>query len=65
MAVNKVYGMFAILFVKLSILLLYLRTSIQNQPLPLAVYVILVLLVSSHAATFPVYFATITPIDCQ
>lgn len=62
--VNNVY-MVAILFVKMSILLLYLRTFSQNRTLRLTVYVVLFFLVTTHALTFPLYFSSTTPLDCQ
>lgn len=48
-----------------SILLLYLRTFSHNRTLRLTVYVILFFLVTTHAITFPLYFSSVTPLDCQ
>ena len=63
MAVNTY--LVAILFVKVSILLLYFRTLTQSRALRLAVYVILFLLVSSHAIISPVCFSLVMPVGCQ
>lgn len=64
LAVNSSY-FFTICLVKVTILMLYLRTFTESKRFRYTIYVILATLIITHVATFPIYFSDITPFHCH
>jgi hypothetical protein len=55
---------FAIMFVKMSILLLYLRTFTEGRVFRIAVYTLLLLIVISHVSFALTYIFFYLPVSC-
>lgn len=64
MAVNSSY-FFTICLVKVTILMLYLRIFTESKRFRYTIYVVLATLVTTHMATFPVYYSDLTPFHCH
>lgn len=56
---------FVICIVKVSILLLYLRTFTESRRFRIIAYVVMCLLVTVHIITFPIYWFALSPVSCQ
>lgn len=56
---------FVICVVKVSILLLYLRTFTESQRFRYCAYAVMFVLVSVHTVTFPIYWSALSPVSCQ
>lgn len=63
--ISIIVYVFAIGFVKASILLMYLRTFTESRRFRWIVYGLLTILIFTHLGIFPLWFVQYLPVDCE